>query len=182
MKFFDILKGKLTGKEVQSESDIREGISFDKVDWHYESAIDAYCRINNKDSEDLSDEEYDNLYLYAGNHIGFFIAWIIKHGFKTDLLDDQDEGYEAVKNESISGTEYLMEYCDGKFLGIDVSKEIFGFVNKYYDKYLTEYAAWVTEELHEGIYEFIGTWEEYHRFEHIIDEAYLKYKKAKGEK
>lgn len=104
------------------------------------------------------------------------MAWIIKHDFIGEIHKEYDkEAVEAVKNEKMSGVEFFIEYCDAKFLDEDVSEEILPFVEKYYKKYMSEYVEWVIGELCDIPMEFIGTWEDYHNFEHILDEAYQNY-------
>lgn len=184
MGFFNFLKNRKKNKNEKETVDIqikdsvpdRHNCCFDKIDWHFETASEYYCHLNNKEIESLTDEESDEIYLYAGNHIGFFITWIIKHHFEGEIFSEDKEGLEAVRNETMSGTEFLLDYCDGKFWGIDVSERIFSFVNDYYENhYLEEYTEWVTEVLHDVPMEFVGTWEDYHRFEHVIDKAYEEY-------
>ncbi|MGN1481959.1 DUF7832 domain-containing protein [Porcipelethomonas sp.] len=183
MGIFNIFKKKKdkTEESVKKEYTSEErSCCFDKVDYQFEAAMKNYCRMNNKNEDSLNDEDFDEIYLYAGNHIGFFMTWIIKHHFEGEIHNDDNEGLEAVRNETMTGTEFVMEHCDGKFWGIDVSDEIFGFVNEYYENgYLNDYSRWVIEELHDLPLEFVGTWEEYHEFEHVIDNAYDKYKETK---
>ena len=40
------------------------------------------------------------------------------------------------------------------------------------------FLTWVINELHDLPLEFVGSWEDYHQFEHILDEAYASYCKA----
>lgn len=152
---------------------------FDKVDYQFETALENYCRIFGKNADDpdsLSEEELDEVDLFAGNHIGFFMTWIIKHNFEGEFFHKED--IETVRNETMSGTEFIIEYCDGKFLGFSVSEEILGFVSDYYEnQYLDDYSQWVINSLGKAPLEFIGTWEDYHKFEHIIDNAYNSYLK-----
>lgn len=104
------------------------------------------------------------------------MTWIIKHNFEGEIFNDYPEDIEAVRKETISGTEFVLECCDGKFCGIDVSEKIFGFVKDYYEnQYLDDYSQWVIDSLGKAPLEFIGTWEDYHKFEHVIDRAYNNY-------
>ncbi|MBQ8435061.1 MAG: hypothetical protein IJX24_03505 [Oscillospiraceae bacterium] len=153
---------------------------FDKAEYQFETACENYCRMFNKADDSLTDEDYDKIWLYAGNHIGFFMSWIIKNNFYGEEHND-NECIQAVKNETMTGTEFLMQCCDGKFWDIDVSDDILDFVNEYYEKkYLSDYSHWVIDELGDMLLEFIGTWKDYHEFEHVIDNAYKEYKSSKG--
>ncbi len=167
--YSDILKGcNALMKELR---DIRYG-SIDRADYYYESALKIY----GKSASQLTDKDVREIYLMGSNHIGFFLSWIIKNNFESSLHKDS-EGCKAVKDEKITGAEFLMDYCDGKFWGEDLCDEIFSFVHYYYnsDRYLKEYTSWVVNELCDIPCEFTGTWEDYHEFEHIIDEAYRNF-------
>lgn len=152
-------------------------MTFDRVDYWMDKAMEAYCEMNEKESSELTEKDYEEVQYYAGNHIGFFLAWIIKHDFIGEAHKDEKdkEAVEAVKNEKMSGIEFFIKYCDGKFWDIDVSNEILPFVQDYYENYMSDYIGWVLEELCDIPMEFIGTWEDYHSFEHILDEAYQSY-------
>lgn len=152
-------------------------MTFDRIDDWMDKAMGAYCEMNEKEPSELTEEDYKELQYYAGNHIGFFLAWIIKHDFIGEVHKDEydKEAVEAVKNEKMSGVEFVIQYCDGKFWDEDVSDEILPFVKKYYKNYMGDYIDWVLEELCDIPLEFIGTWEDYHNFEHILDEAYQNY-------
>lgn len=184
MVFLDLFKKKKEKKEdlIKKEYIEKEhNCCFDKVDYQFETAFENYCRMFGKNADDpdsLNEDEFDKIYQYAGNHIGFFMAWIIKHNFEGEIFHDDPEGIEAVINETMTGTEFVLEYCDGKLWGCDVSDEIFGFVRDYYEnQYLIEYSQWVIDSLGKVPLEFIGTWEDYHKFEHVIDKAYNNYLK-----
>ena len=75
----------------------------------------------------------------------------MEHHFEGKDLMDEKEALEAVRREEMLGVDFLMEYCDGKFIAHDVSEEVFPYV---------------------------GSWEDYQEFEHILDEAYASYCKA----
>ena len=76
----------------------------------------------------------------------------------------------------MTGTEYLIEYCDTKFWSDDVAETLIPFIREYYWKsYFKDYCNWVINELCDLPMEFIGTWEDYHKFEHVIDKAYEEF-------
>lgn len=63
-----------------------------------------------------------------------------------------------------------------KFSGEDVCDAIFPFVHFYYNEYyMSDYSAWVVNELCDLPLEFVGTWEEYHEFSYVLDGAYRKF-------
>ncbi|MDE6314546.1 MAG: hypothetical protein K2M46_13195 [Lachnospiraceae bacterium] len=158
-------------------------MTFDRMDYYFEKALEIYCEESKKDSSQLIEKELEEVQYRASNHIGFFLAWIIKNDFIGEIHrkleeDGIESAVDAVKNEKMSGTEFFLEQCDGKFWDEDVSDEILPFVEKYYEDYFHEYVTWVIEDLGDLPMEFIGTWEDYHQFEHILDEAYKEFCKS----
>lgn len=52
----------------------------------------------------------DVIEYYAGNHIGFFLTWIIQHQFEGELLKETaNEDLQAVRNETMSGIEFFIK-------------------------------------------------------------------------
>lgn len=158
-------------------SEILKLRNYDKVDYYYEKALDSYLFLYSKKETELKDEDITMIQQMAGNHIGFFLNWIILHHFEGNLLRQQEAAMKAVCNESMQGVDVLLQYCDGKFNSDDVCEAIRGFVNVYYDAYMPEYSTWVVEDLCDLPMEFVGTWDDYHEFEHVIDEAYQNWLK-----
>lgn len=152
-----------------------ETFTIDRIDYYYDKAFEVYCDMHNIEPEDVTKEQLQEIYLYAGNHIGFFVTWLIKHDFIGDEHKDC-EGVQKVKDETMTGTEFLIEYCDTKLWSDDVAESLIPFVKEYYeDNYFNDYVEWVIEELCDLPMEFIGTWEDYHKFEHVLDEAYEEF-------
>ncbi len=151
---------------------MRETFIIDRIDYYYEKALEIYCDLHSVSDDELTDEQREEINLYAGNHIGFFLTWVIKHDFIADE-HKENEGVQLVKDEKMTGTEYLIEYCDTKFLSRDVAEELIPFVEEYYaDSYFGDYCNWVINDLCDLPMEFIGSWDDYHEFEEILDEAY----------
>ncbi len=149
--------------------------TIDKIDFYYDKAYAIYCESKGILPENITDEDLQKIYLYAGNHIGFFVAWVIKHDFISDEHKDND-GLIKVKEENMTGTEYLIEYCDTKLWSDDVKESLLPFIKEYYEtSYFQDYCDWVINELYDLPMEFIGTWEDYHSFEYIIDKAYEEF-------
>lgn len=154
---------------------MKDSFAIDRIDCYYDRAFEDYCQLNSISPDKITDEELQEINLYAGNHIGFFMAWVIKHDFISEEHKD-NEGIAKVKEETMTGTEYLVEYCDTKFLSDDVAEPLIPFIKEYYEKrYFHDYCDWVINELCDLPMEFIGTWEEYHEFESIIDKAYEEF-------
>lgn len=151
--------------------------SFDRIDYYYEKALSNCEFLLQKKESELTEEDRREIKRYAGNHIGFFLTWIILHHFEGEIHEDNREALEAVRREEMLGVDFLIDYCDEKFLGEDVSEEIFPFVSTYYEKYFSEYTNCVMNVLCDLPLEFIGSWKDYHDFEPILDAAYAQYKK-----
>ncbi len=153
----------------------------DRIDYYFDKAFEVYCDLKSVSPDEITEEQLQEINLYAGNHIGFFLAWVIKHDFIGELHDDDSEAVQQVKDEKMTGTEFLIDYCDTKFWSEDVAEELVPFIQSYYEEsYFQDYCEWVIDELCDLPMEFIGTWEDYHEFEHVIDRAYEAYCAANG--
>ena len=63
----------------------------DKVEWHYKSAFENYCRTHGVEEESLSEEESDLIADFAGTHIGLFWMWIVLHHFEGEIHRDPED-------------------------------------------------------------------------------------------
>lgn len=151
-------------------------MAIDRYDWHYDSAEKAFCERNNITGE-LTEEQQEKICLYAADHIGLFLRWVIESGFEGEESDP--EGCERVRNGEITGAEYLMEYCDGKFWDCDICKELKPFVSEYYEsddrsrpyRYFDDLVFAIGEE---NIYRIISGDNEYNALKPLIDRAYIE--------
>ena len=155
--------------------------SHDKAEYQWESAVETYCEINETDQADIDfdnlDEKTENiLWEYAGNHIAYFMVWLIRHDFF--VAEDLEEEIKLVKSEKMSGVSFLMDCCDGTFARDMVKDEVVGFVDSYYESpgtYLGDYCDFIEGELKGEVFGTRFLWEEYHQFEGTIDKAYREY-------
>lgn len=148
---------------------------FDKAEYYYEDALKAYCHMYGKKESDLTDNERNEIMRYAGNHIGFFITWVIRRGHLGDLhKEDPDDmaAAEKVKSGEMLGVDFLLEYCDGRLYPEDMSDEIISFAVRFYERYFKHYSNFVVSKLDDLPLEFIGTWEDYLAFEPTLDRLY----------
>lgn len=173
MSLFGNLFGKRRKKDVSNADDAAEKERFrcfDKVEYQFESAADFYCGKNNISDGDLSDEDIDEINRRAGNHIGVFITWLFDNHFENE--DADSEAAERVRSGELSGVDYLLEYCDGKFWGVDFRDEIYPFVNVYYERsYFKDYCDWAKD----NVLETVSSFEDYRSFKPVIDRAYEKF-------
>ncbi len=151
---------------------------FDRVDYWYEKAYHNYLSLTKKQEKELTEEDMREIERYAANHIGFFLTWMIKHHFEGKIHLDDNERAEAVRREELLGVDFFLDDCDGKFWEEDVSDEICPFVRSYYERYMSEYADWVVHELGDLPLEFVGSWEDYHAFEGVLDRAYALFQQS----
>jgi len=149
-------------------------VCFDRVDYYYEKALEVYCQLPGKNKDALTDEDQNEITRRAGNHIGLFLTWIIRRGFEGELHQEEAQALEEVRAGKLPGVDFFMEYCDGKFWDEDVCTEILPFVEDYYGggRYWTDYIDWVLNDLCDLPMEFVGSWEDYLRFEPLLDRAY----------
>lgn len=148
-------------------------MAIDRYDWHYDSAEEAYRERNNISGE-LTDEQSEEVCLYAADHIGLFLKWIIESGFEG--VESDPEGCELVRKGEINGAQYLMEYCDGKFWDVDVSDEIRPFVAWYYESDENLFLNDLESVINGDFYETISGDTEFNAVKPLIDKAYSKFK------
>ena len=104
-------------------------MAIDRADWHWESAENEFRETHGITSE-LTQEQINQIWLLAGNHIGLFIQWIIDRGFEGE--DAVPEDCAKVRARQMTGTEYLMIDCDGKLWESDIREDVLPFVMAYY--------------------------------------------------
>lgn len=149
-------------------------MAIDRYDWHYDSAAEAYRERNSINGE-LTEAQEDEICLYAADHIGLFLRWVIENHLEGEESDP--DGCELVRSGEISGARYLLDYCDGKFWDVDICDEIKPFVAEYYEsddknrpyQYFVDLVAALGEE---AIYQTISGDKEYEALKPFIDRAY----------
>lgn len=152
-------------------------MTIDKGDWHWEDTAKEYRRrMGIPDNAVLTEEQAEEVWAYAGNHIGLFIQWIIENGFEGQ--DADEERAERIRKGEMLGTEYFINSCDCKFLDEDVSEEILPFVLYYYNEsklYLDDYCECCLDKENKPCYGVISDREDYIRLKARIDKAYREY-------
>lgn len=174
MKLFGLFK-KQKGVKVQ-------GFSHDKAEYQWESALEEYCNQHGIEQDELDldelDEEVENtIWEYAGNHIAFFLVWLIQHDFcRTE--EYEEEGIALIKDEKMNAVEFLMNSCDGVLAAISLKEEILGFMDAYYEKhnrYFGDYCTFIEKVAGEKVLGVRFSWELYHQFSPVLDKAYQSY-------
>ena len=84
---------------------------------------------------------------------------------------------EQVRTGELSGGDFFLAECDGKFWDEDLGPEVLPFVESYYGggQYWKDYVSWVLDDLCDPPLEFVGSWEDYLQFEPLVDKAYQAY-------
>ena len=151
-------------------------MSFDKAEWQYDSARESYCEKYNKNPDSLTDEDEKTIWEFVGNHMAFFITWLIRHDLLGDLHheDDVEENdLAAVKKQEKTGMDRLSKYCDMAFTDEDVCDEAAPFVEEYYNSsYLKDYCNCIGDE---KVLSTTFSWEDYFKVEPVLDQAYKEY-------
>lgn len=147
---------------------------FDRVDYTYDTALKNYCQAYHKDAGTLTGGDHDVIARWAGNHIGFFLTWIVRRGFEGEIHRELSQALKQVKTGELPGVDFFLKYCDGKFWNEDVCPAVLPFVESYYGsgQYWKDYVNWVLNDLCDLPLEFVGGWEDYLRFEPLLDQAY----------
>lgn len=149
-------------------------MSIDRADWHWDSAEELYRKVHCVKGE-LTEEQEEKIWLLAANHIGLFLKWIIDRGFEGDE-SDKDE-CEKVKNGQMSGTEFLLENCDGKFWDSDIREDILPFIKFYYESndYFADYGECCLSDPDKPCYGVISDETDYLKLKAKIDAAYNRF-------
>lgn len=144
------------------------------MDHYYDKALKAYCEPEEKDPATLTDGEQNEVALRACNHIGFFLTWLIRRDLIGELHRERPQVLARVRTGELSGAEFFLSECDGKFWDEDVRPEALPFVARYYGGglYWRAYVNWVLNDLCDLPLEFVGSWEDYLQFEPMLDGAY----------
>ena len=156
-------------------------MAIDRADWHWESAEKEFRETHGITGE-LTQEQINQIWLLAANHIGLFIQWIIDRGFEGEDADPED--CAKVRARQMTGAEYLMIDCDGKLWESDICEDALPFVMAYYydesGEYLAHYAECCLDDDDKPCYGVITDEEGYTRLKAKMDEAYKKFVSAAG--
>lgn len=143
-------------------------MSIDRIDWH--SGSETF-------SKDLPEKA-------GGIHIGFFIAWIINNDLASeDLLKDSSISISKIKNRNITGLDFLINQCDGKFWESDLNEKGQKFAGEYYlsGKYFGDFIDVLINDL-PSPYHVENSWQNYDLLVHKIDKAYKKWNAKQNKK
>ena len=60
-------------------------MAIDKADWHWDDTEKLYRKTNNVEGK-LTEEQQEEIWLLASNHIGLFLRWLIDRGLTSLLM------------------------------------------------------------------------------------------------
>jgi len=95
-------------------------MKYDDASWHYDS------------TPEFEDEER---WAVAAAHIGVYLKWCLIQGWAGELhtKDEADQAIvEQVQAGNMTGADFLMQQCDGKFTNEDLNDEGNAFTAYYY--------------------------------------------------
>ena len=153
-------------------------MAIDRADWHWENTEKLY-RKTHCITGNLTEEQENEIWLLAGNHIGLFLRWIINNGMEGDDADKDD--CEKVRNGQMTGTEYLFKNCDGKLWNEDIREDILPFIEFYYSSndYYDDYRDCCINDVDKPCFGVISDEEDYLKLQKKIDKACERFLKSK---
>ena len=160
----------------QPDTTIKENqldFPIDRADYFFDQALVFYCEENNIPSEKLSQSDMQGISKRAAFHLSIFVAWLAKH----DFLNPQSDGFnledaQKLKNEKITGTDYLFKHLDEKLYSTDISNTLLPFISDFYEDYMDFCYTVLVDDVARTEFD----WKIYHLVEDDIDEMFTSYK------
>lgn len=160
----------------QPDTTIKENqldFPIDRADYFFDQALVFYCEENNIPSEKLSQSDMLEISKRAAFHLSIFVAWLAKH----DFLNPQSDGFnledaQKLKNETITGTDYLFKHLDEKLYSTDISNTLLPFISDFYEDYMDFCYTVLVDDVARTEFD----WKNYHLVEDDIDEMFTSYK------
>ena len=174
-KLKSLFKKKSTVVE-QPDTTIKENqldFSIDRSDYFFDHALVFYCEENNIPSEKLSNSDMLEISKRAAFHLSIFVACLAKH----DFLNPKSDGFnledaQKLKNETITGTDYLFKHLDEKLYSSDISDTLLPFISDFYEDYMDFCYTVLVDDVARTEFD----WKIYHLVEEDIDEMFSQYK------
>ena len=159
----------------QADTKIEESqVNFpiDRTDYCFDHALVFYCEENDIPSEKLSQSNMQEISKRAAFHLSIFVAWLAKH----DFLNPQSDGFnledaQKLKNEKITGTDYLFKHFDEKLYSTDISDILLPFISDFYEDYMDFCYTVLVDNVAKTEFD----WKIYHLVEDDINEMFSQY-------
>jgi hypothetical protein len=114
----------------------------------------------------------------GGTHIGMYLAWIIHRDLGSARLRNYaGDTFQLVKDRRMTGRQLLFSQLDEKFFDALLTKVGKDFTRDYYETYIEDYAAALSDEL-PSVYQVEDSWENYDTIAAVIDERYGRWQKG----
>lgn len=107
----------------------------------------------------------------AATHIGMFVAWALHHGLASSLhLKDDADAVAAVQERRLTGRQFVLDHCDGKFTNNELNKPGNAFAAAYYEKgYMTDWQTFAAARGVTSDYHVPDTWATFDDVSRILD-------------
>lgn len=159
----------------QSDTKIEESqvdFPIDRTDYFFDHALVFYCEENDIPSEKISQSDMQEISKRAAFHLSIFVAWLGKH----DFLNPQSDGFnledaQKLKNEKITGTDYLFKHLDEKLYSTDISDILLPFISDFYEDYMDFCYTVLVDDVAKTEFD----WKIYHLVEDDINEMFSQY-------
>lgn len=150
-------------------------MAYDRIDWHSGGEYPT----------DLPPEN-------GGIHIGMFLAWAFAHGMAGGFHHEESAHWlEQLQRRRITGLDFLLQACDGKFWEDDLDDEGNAFAIDYYradsafarqhGSYLDDYCDVFNRHAeangfeYESTYHVENTWENFDRIAPVLDRRHAQW-------
>ena len=123
----------------------------------------------------------------AATHIGVYLAWCLYNGFASDELK-QESGEDILKvvNGSMTGAQFLLSNCDGKFWDTDLSETGQAFTSDYYENnksefskqfgfFFSDYCKVLDDDKFDSVYHYEDSQKNYNAVASVIDKRFKEW-------
>ena len=165
-------------KEPFKKEEVKESFTKDKAEWQYHSCLEEYCKLNNKKENEITEKEQEFIWECSGLLISYFLTWLINNNYiNAEEADISEDAINAVKERKIKTTEFFGRELDYTLTKEDISENIIGFVDDYYNNvFYKDYPEYMEKVSGKNLFCCEFSWKDYDNIEKIIDNAYTKYK------
>ena len=166
-------KKSSVGEQADTKIEERQvDFPIDRTDYFFEHALVFYCEENDIPSEKLSQSDMQEISKRAAFHLSIFVAWLAKH----DFLNPQSDGFnledaQKLKNETITGTDYLFKHLDEKLYSSEISDTLIPFISDFYEDYMDFCYTVLVDDVARTEFD----WKIYHLVEDDINEMFSQY-------
>jgi hypothetical protein len=136
-------------------------MKYDDASWHYGGKFP-------KDSPET----------FGGTHIALLLKWCFMKGWAGTLhVQENEDDVNRLRSGAKQATDFLFQWCDGKFTSEDLNEEGNAFIGVYYGKggeYLNDYATTFSKQM----YVAAEAEHDFKLFSGMVDRRYKSYLKS----